>query len=174
MRHHFINSLSESTQAFSLSLSQNAQMASNHHTSHLSISELHAAHLTQELSLAQSRQSHIINKVYNCISSFLPVFKPFSARTLSWRPRIHTHSKRTHNTRFTHTHTHTHTHSLHCVCGSYFFHTHVNGRAFILHKLRFGSAFKERCVCSSTVVIFAARAELKWQRIVLYEAQDCL
>ncbi len=108
MRHNVTNGVSES-----LALSQNAQMASNPHTSRLSASELQAAQLRHEFSLAQSRHCRVITKMDKLHLFFiLASFKHFSTCALSWRQCTHTHSKRTHNARFSlsHTHTHTHTH----------------------------------------------------------------
>ncbi len=141
VRYNFINGVSESPHTHTLSLSQNVQMVLNHHTSRLSISELNAAQLT---GIVTCTIEAVASSLINCISSFLPVFKPFSTRALSWRRCSHTHS-RTYNARFTHTRTHTQT-------------------LFALHM----------CICSSAALVSAACAELKWQCIVLYEPQDCL
>ncbi len=124
MRHNVTNGVSES-----LALSQNAQMASNHHTSPLSASELQAAQLTQEFSLAQSRHCRVITKIDKLHLFFiLASFKHFSTCALSWRQCIHTHSKRTHNARFSLSHTHTHTLCIaYADSGEYFFCAHVNG-----------------------------------------------
>ncbi len=99
---------------------------------------------------------------------FLPVFNHLA---LSWRPCANTHLKRTHNARFTHTRTNTVciAYAHYAVIGAYFFRAHVNG--------------SECSYCTQLwCVIGAVRLqqcstclrELKWQRIVLYEPQDCL
>ncbi len=96
------------------SLSLNAQMASNHHTSLLVYKR--AARSSWHRNFYLHNRGSVVSsiKFINCISFLiLASFKPFSARALSWRPCAHTHSKRTHNARFSlslsHTHTHTHT-----------------------------------------------------------------
>ncbi len=142
MRHNVTNCVSESLCV--RSLSQNSQMASNHHTSRLFISELHS---WQELSLAQS--CRVITKVYKLHLFF------FLARALL--ETVRSYSLEAH-TRFINTVCITY-----AVICAYFFRTHVNEseRAYTAR-----GAFQEQCVCSST-------AELKWYRIV-YKPQDCL
>ncbi len=82
MKHNVTNGVSESLCAHSLS--QNLQMASNHHTSRLFISELHS---WQELSLAQS--CCVITKVYK-LHLFLILARALLETVRSYSLEAHT------------------------------------------------------------------------------------
>ncbi len=157
MRHNFTNSMGASPRTRSRSLSKcaNAFASQRLHYERAARCTVDTGIVTCTIRGSVAWSLKFINCVY---FSFLPVFKPFSSHALPETVVMHTHNADEGS--LSHTLTHF---ALHVLFSA----PMLTEERSYCSRLRSGSGFQERCVCSST-------AELKWQRIVLYEPQDCL